>query len=48
MCSKDDKKTMFPPEEWNFAKYSDKCFEKFKVRPDPNMATTIYGGKDLR
>lgn len=45
MCSKGDKKTMFPPKEWNFQAVSDKCYQKFKVRPDKNMASTIYGGK---
>lgn len=47
MCSKDDKKNMFPPSEWNFNKTSDKCYERFKVRPNQNMATMIYGGKVL-
>lgn len=48
MCSKDNKKNMFPPSEWNFKTYSDKCYQQFKVRPVKNMATTIYGGNDLK
>lgn len=42
------KKSMFPPEEWDFKGFSDKCYEQFKVRPNPHMATTIYGGDKLK
>lgn len=48
MCSKDSTKNMFPPNEWNFKNFSDKCYEKFKVRPIKNMATTIYATTDLK
>lgn len=48
MCSRDSKKNMFPPNEWNFKEFSDNCYTKFKVRPDKNMAITIYGGPDIK
>lgn len=48
MCSRDTKKNMFPPNEWNFKTFSDKCYQQFKVRPNKYMATTIYGGSDLK
>lgn len=48
MCSKENKKNMFPPNEWNFKQFSDKCYQRFKVRPVENMATMIYGGKTLK
>lgn len=48
MCSKSTTKNMFPLNEWNFKEFSDKCYEQFKVRPDEKMATTIYGGSDLK
>lgn len=48
MCSKDDKKNMFPPGDWDFKKFSDKCYQQFLVRPVKNMATMIYGGKMLK
>lgn len=48
MCSKkDDKKNMFPPNVWDFKKFSDKCYQQFKVRPNDQIATTTYGGNDL-
>lgn len=48
MCSKgSDLKNMFPPTEWDFNKVSNKCFERFKVRPNKQMASTIYGGNRL-
>lgn len=48
MCSRDDKKNMFPPEDWDFKKFSDKCYQQFQVHPVKNMVTTYYGGKMLR
>lgn len=48
MCSKGgDSKNMFPASDWDFNKVSNKCFEQFKVRPNKQMATTVYGGNHL-
>lgn len=47
-CSKDDEKNMFLPQDWDFEKYSDECYQKFQVRPVKNMATISYGGKMLK
>ncbi|XP_055322628.1 lysosomal Pro-X carboxypeptidase [Sitodiplosis mosellana] len=43
MCTKESKKSIFPPSEWDFKKYSDDCFAKWKVLPKIDMATTAYG-----
>lgn len=48
MCSKEDTKNMFPPKDWDFKKFSDKCYQQFHVRPVKNMATMMYGGKMLK
>lgn len=48
MCSTGpDSKNMFPKSDWDFNKFSNDCFEKFKVRPNKQMATTVYGGNHL-
>lgn len=47
MCG-DGVTDMFWPSEWNFQKYSDNCYTKYKVRPREFMAEKMYGGKDLR
>jgi lysosomal Pro-X carboxypeptidase len=41
MCN--NEKSMFPPEKWDFNKYSDNCFKKFGVRPREHAAITEYG-----
>lgn len=49
MCSKSDgAKNMFPPKEWNFGEFSNTCFKQWKVRPNQQMATTNYGGNNLK
>lgn len=49
MCSNQDKDRydMFPITEWDFKKYSDKCFTKYGVRPRENEAIINYGGNNL-
>lgn len=46
MCS-DGHNDMFEIQMWNFAKYSDMCYKKWKVRPDEKRALRMYGGKDI-
>ncbi|GLG98497.1 Lysosomal Pro-X carboxypeptidase [Gryllus bimaculatus] len=46
ICS-NDTKSMFEEAEWNFKKYSDSCYQKWKVRPQPDLAIKNYGGKDI-
>lgn len=48
MCTRDNKKSMFPPSDWDFKKYSDNCYKQFKMRPNKNMAITNYGGSNLK
>uniref|UniRef100_T1D3Y5 Lysosomal Pro-X carboxypeptidase n=1 Tax=Psorophora albipes TaxID=869069 RepID=T1D3Y5_9DIPT len=47
MCSQGGGKDMFPKKDWDEKKYSDDCFKKFGVRPNKNVAMTIYGGEYL-
>ncbi|PSN38937.1 Lysosomal Pro-X carboxypeptidase [Blattella germanica] len=46
MCS-DGHNDMFEPQVWNFAKYSEACYKKWKVRADDKRAILMYGGKDI-
>ena len=46
MCS-DGHNDMFEVHIWNFAKYSDECYKKWKVRPDEYRVIRMYGGKDI-
>ncbi|CAH1401401.1 unnamed protein product [Nezara viridula] len=38
---------MFERSVWNITEVSDKCFRKFKVRPNPGLAEMEYGGKNI-
>lgn len=46
MCSNgvDD---MFEPSPWDFEKFSDLCYQVYKIRPQPYLACEEYGCKDL-
>lgn len=46
MCT-DGVQDMFEPEEWNFQAFSDECNAMFGVRPRPEWAGTVFGGKDI-
>ncbi|XP_021927130.1 lysosomal Pro-X carboxypeptidase isoform X2 [Zootermopsis nevadensis] len=46
MCS-DGHNDMFEVQIWDFAKYSETCYKKWKVRPDEKRAVRFYGGKDI-
>ncbi|XP_068083135.1 lysosomal Pro-X carboxypeptidase isoform X2 [Anabrus simplex] len=46
MCS-DGRHDMFEKKAWDFTQYSDTCYKKWKVRPQPDLAVKIYGGKDI-
>ncbi|KAM8822258.1 lysosomal Pro-X carboxypeptidase isoform 1-T1 [Synchiropus picturatus] len=46
MCS-DGVRDMFEPQEWNFQAFSDSCQAAFGVRPRPDWARALYGGKDI-
>ncbi|KAJ9587100.1 hypothetical protein L9F63_028326 [Diploptera punctata] len=38
---------MFEPSVWDFAKFSEECYDTWKVKPDPYRAILMYGGKDI-
>jgi lysosomal Pro-X carboxypeptidase len=44
MCS-NGTTDMFPPKKWDFKKFSDDCYKKWKVIPQENAAMTKYGQK---
>lgn len=44
MCS-NGKTDMFPSIPWDFKKFSDDCYKKWKVYPQQNAAMTKYGQK---
>jgi lysosomal Pro-X carboxypeptidase len=46
ICS-DGHNDMFEVEVWNFVKYSETCYKKWKVWPDEKRALRMYGGKDI-
>lgn len=46
MCT-DGVQDMFQPVAWDFKKYSDDCYTKYKVRPQADMACKNYGCRDL-
>jgi len=46
MCT-DGVLDMFEPSEWNETEYSDDCFKRFGVRPDPVAMELVYGGRDI-
>ncbi|CAK6957948.1 lysosomal Pro-X carboxypeptidase [Scomber scombrus] len=46
MCT-DGVHDMFEPGEWNFQAFSDECNAMFGVRPRPDWAGTVFGGKDI-
>lgn len=48
-CSRaDDPNTMFPPFEWNMTEYSNRCYDKFGVRPNTQLISTNFGGDRLK
>ncbi|XP_062408118.1 lysosomal Pro-X carboxypeptidase [Sardina pilchardus] len=46
MCS-DGVQDMFEPQEWDFQAFSDECYGMFGVRPRPDWAEVVYGGKNI-
>ncbi|XP_076002584.1 lysosomal Pro-X carboxypeptidase [Genypterus blacodes] len=46
MCT-DGVQDMFEPEAWDFQAFSDECHAMFGVRPRPDWARVVYGGKDI-
>jgi len=42
--SSDSKTSMFPPEEWSNAEYSDECLEQFLQQPQYDWVFNYYGG----
>ncbi|KAM9039064.1 lysosomal Pro-X carboxypeptidase [Sarcophilus harrisii] len=38
---------MFEPQAWDFAAYSDQCFQEWGVRPRPLWIPTVFGGKNI-
>lgn len=48
-CSRaDDPSTMFPPFEWNLTEYSNRCYDKFHVRPNTQLVLTNFGEDRLK
>jgi len=47
MCS-DGVTDMFEPTAWNYTSYEQNCLEKFGLRPRPDMAALVYGGRNIR
>jgi len=47
MCS-DGVTDMFEPTLWNYTSYEQNCLKQFGLRPRPNMAELIYGGRNIR
>ncbi|KAL0276297.1 UNVERIFIED_CONTAM: hypothetical protein PYX00_003896 [Menopon gallinae] len=46
MCP-DGENDMFEKAPWDLKAYSDKCWAKWKVRPQPLLAERVYGGKNI-
>ncbi|XP_071044535.1 lysosomal Pro-X carboxypeptidase isoform X2 [Parasteatoda tepidariorum] len=46
MCQ-NGKTDMFDPAPWNFTAYSEYCWNTYKVKPDPDKAIIMYGGKNI-
>ncbi|KAL1774400.1 hypothetical protein HispidOSU_018607 [Sigmodon hispidus] len=38
---------MFEPYLWDLKKFSEECFNQWKVKPRPHWITTLYGGKNI-
>ncbi|XP_063241210.1 lysosomal Pro-X carboxypeptidase isoform X2 [Bacillus rossius redtenbacheri] len=46
MCN-DGVEDMFEPAKWDLSTFSDECYKKWKVRPQPDLAIKEYGGKRI-
>jgi len=38
---------MFEPSPWDFKAFSEGCWQKYKVIPDPSTSYIMYGGKNI-